>query len=391
MELCDKIIEIIRNYSLRLKYSKVVFGAHYLAYKNDDNNLVLCSCDKKSIDNRIKLYDLYQEEFTNENLYYRDYSYYKDYSPLSLEQFLGLPKELNIDYTKDTLNQISFEDNICHRCCGVDYEWIIPQKNPFNYKSVAKQVRNARRDLEKENYFISKGFLYIPTIIISYVLVDELSAEAKEILRPKLEDFLIRDKYYIGPNQFEANKYKYKQISEINNFLSLPLDIQLKFLYRNYTQEERIKLANSFDKTLLNLANECSRETEKAVNTFEMKSIDKKVRDLQSFYTKSFPISTSPLEDIIKLYEEGLQFDYMYYDVDEVFLSTEEKQQYYDFCKEIIPFLNLYIDLGGDINISLKTQLDDIVEPIKYLILLTKDNDLMQKAGMWPDEPFGDM
>src|SRR5574344_1144205 len=122
MEVCDKIIELLKTYPLKLKYTKVIFGAHYKAYVNNQDKLVLCSCNKKSIENRIKIYSMFNSEFTNERLYYRDYAYYKDYSPLSLEQFLGLPKELNLNFSKDILKQITFEENICHRCCGIDYE-----------------------------------------------------------------------------------------------------------------------------------------------------------------------------------------------------------------------------------------------------------------------------
>lgn len=388
MEVIGKIIEIMKEYPLKLKYSKFVFGAHYKAFVNDKGKLVLCSCEKQSILNRIKIYNTYKKEFSNENLYYKDYVYDKEYSPLTIEQFLGLPKELEIDYKKDIITQIVFEDNICHRCCGVDYEWIIPEKNPFHYKSLAKKTRNARRDLEKENYFISKGILYIPVVKVSYVLVDVLEEKAKEILKPTIDDFPIREQVCVGYMKFEPNKDKDKEVAEINQFLSLPLDLQLKVLYRNYDNKSVEKIPDTYDKSLLNLTNEFSSRTGRAVNIYEMKSIEKKVRDLQTYYLKDFPLSTSPLSLIKELYNEALNYDEMYYGYEDISIEDSFYRAYTNFCNEIIPFLNKYLDLDGDVHISFINQDNELVEPIKYLIILSRDKNLMIRAGIPLGSPY---
>lgn len=171
--LTKQIIDIVKVNKNKLFFNTFVFGARYKAYLNNDNKYVVCSCEKKSIENRIKLYKQ-QFELNGEWKYY-DYVYDKHIDNPSLEYFLGLPKELNIDYSKDIVSQITFEDKICHRCCGVDYQYLIQQEH-------SKKQVDKRRDLEKENYFISKGFHYTPIYKQSYILIDELCNEEMLLL-----------------------------------------------------------------------------------------------------------------------------------------------------------------------------------------------------------------
>ena len=370
--LTKQIIDIVKVNKNNLFYNTFVFGAKYKAYLNNDNRYVVCSCEKKSIENRIKLYKQ-QFELNGEWKYY-DYVYDKHIDNPTLEYFLGLPKELDIDYSKDIVSQITFEDNICHRCCGVDYQFLTKK---------GKKTNDKRRDIEKENYFFEKGFHYVPIYKKSYVLLDELCDEDKENLQFDLNDFNVKDKVCVGYQTFIDNPDKENQIEQLKKFLTLPLDKQLNALYIDHKElRNELTLFKDSDYDFYN-------KIEQVCN--------KKVRELQSKHTYNFPVSTSPAYLLTQFYrmliEDG--FDYMtenyeYVSEREIEDFTNEEynnyNQYLKFVNLITKLLNQYINFGGDTEITYYGKDKKPNKPFTDLLFLINDKKIADRVGIIIDK-----
>lgn len=355
------IENLIFSHTYHLPYKNFVCGKRYKAYLNDNNKYVMCDCEFEMLSARINLYNQFKDEFTNENLTYRDQISDIYYHNLSLEEFLGLPEELKVDYSKPILEQIERESMICHRCSGFDYEWFVPVKNPNNLKSLRNRKRDARREIEKENFFIGKGVHYVPIEKMSYVIIDSLDDYAKEKLRPTLEDFDIKDKWCVGPAQFVENTDKEKQITEIKKFLDLPLDTQLKFLYRNLNKKERAKVIKKFNEKYLCLSSIYNPKVARAVFLSDIKNVDKKVRELQSEYLKELPITTSPIKEFIDLFFQQIENKW-----------TKEERE------EMIKFLDFYLTSHAPKVFYIEYDGEN-VNPVNDLIYKTKDKELIKR------------
>jgi len=363
MGYIDNILEMAYTHPFKMRTDKWLFGKKYKAYYNEDvKRYVLCECELFSLSARLEMYRIYKHEFMNPKCLYRDHIERKEYSILTLKDFLGLPDELNIDYEKDIRPQIRLDGFMCHRCCGFNYEWNLPVPNPENLKSLKNKVKDCKREIEKENYFISKGIHYVPVLQKSYVIVDALDDKQKEYLKLSLEDFDIKDKWCVGYQQFVENEDKDKQIAEIKKFLELPLDVQLKFVYRNYTIEERDEIANKFDKRYLCLTSTYTSEYSRAVHLEDIKNIDKRIRDLQSEYLKELSPTTDPTELIKTLY-----------------YATINKEWSEDEVKEMIYFLNMYTQTNAPVKITCEDNEDDIIYPLHQLAMKTRDEDVINK------------
>jgi len=365
MGYIDDILEMAYTHPFRMKTNKWLFGKRYKAYFNEDvNKYVLCECELFSLSARLEMYRIYKHEFMNPKYLYRDCVEKKEYEILTLKDFLGLPDELNIDYEKDIRPQIRLDGFMCHRCCGFNYEWNLPVSNPENLKSLKNKVKDCRREIEKENYFISKFIHYVPILQKSYVIVDALNDEQKDYLKLRLEDFDIKDKWCVGHQQFVENEDKEKQIAEVKKFLELPLDVQLKFVYRNYTIEERDEIANKFDKRYLCLTSTYTSEYCRAVHLDDIKNVDRRVKDLQGVYLKDLAPTTDPTELVKTLY-----------------YATINKEWSEEDVKDMKYFLNMYIRSNAPSEINCGDDEYDIKYPLYELALKTEDSELVYNVG----------
>lgn len=370
IDLAKSIVVKVQQYKNKIPYNTVVFGTKYKAYLNNDGKFVVCSCEKKSIENRIKLFNKQYFVAMNKQWKYFDYVYNKHIDNPTLECFLGLPKELNIDYSKDVIPQITFEDEICHRCCGVDYQFLIQPED-------AKIKVDRRREIEKENYFISKGFHYVPLYKKSYLIIDELKDEDKKELLFEFNEFPIKEKVCVGYQKFIDNPNKEKQIEDIKAIMEMPVDIQLYILY--------------VDKRALKTAMQSFKSEDFEIFDKIEQVCNKKVRKLQEKYLMDFPNSTSPAYELKKLYdiiqdefENYNDFLYIVNDgCDE--LNEDEKDEFERLSKleEILTkYLEQYIDYGGDVFIQYYNYENIVDYPFLELLDLVGGPKLKEKAGI---------
>lgn len=98
-----------------LPIEQVEYGVNYACFSNGEKRFI-CSCQKKSIVNRLRLYEKY---FCK--LGYYDIMTgitYGANDPELKKKVLGLPPALErqIDFTRDIIEQIDFKPYICHNC-----------------------------------------------------------------------------------------------------------------------------------------------------------------------------------------------------------------------------------------------------------------------------------
>ncbi len=104
---------------------KVEYGVNYACFTQNEKNYI-CSCQKQSIINRLRLYDEYFCRFC-----YYDIVTGITYSAGDSElkrKVLGLPNCIDkyIDYNSDIVEQLNFKPHICHECNNVPAAFFSP-------------------------------------------------------------------------------------------------------------------------------------------------------------------------------------------------------------------------------------------------------------------------
>lgn len=108
-----------------LPIEQVEYGVNYACFSNGEKRFI-CSCQKKSIVNRLRLYEKY---FCK--LGYYDIMTgitYGANDPELKKKVLGLPPALErqIDFTRDIIEQIDFKPYICHNCNNASVAFFSP-------------------------------------------------------------------------------------------------------------------------------------------------------------------------------------------------------------------------------------------------------------------------
>ncbi len=219
-------------------------GRYYKAYQVK-NTLYLSQNDKKSIENRIAIYNKYVVRLGCKQYYDYLYGVNEDFS---LEKFLGLPKELGIDYSKKIIRQLKFSKKIAS---------IVNPKEPFIVTVTTifnkKQKKDIFLELRHQNACIERGFLYLPNVKNAYIVLDKMSKEDMQKIIPSISQYTIKDTIFQGYNielggpDKIPNPYKEKQIETLKKFFTLPVkvlaeiyftadkkDIDLKKVYKKY-------------------------------------------------------------------------------------------------------------------------------------------------------------
>ena len=223
-------------------------GKYYKAYQVK-NRIYLSQNDKKSIKNRIAIYNKYVVRLGHTQYYDYIYGVNEDFR---LQQFLGLPEELEINYSKSIIPQLKFSKRIAE---------IENPKEPF-YATITtifdkKQKKDISAELRHQNACIERGFLYLPNIKDAYVVLDKMSKADKEKIIPSITQFKIKDTVFKYDSEKGGpipvpNPHKKGQEQALKEFFLLPTellaeiffrpdkkDLDLKRIYKKYRLDKR--------------------------------------------------------------------------------------------------------------------------------------------------------
>ena len=227
----------------------IAYGKYYKAYKIKDR-FILPYSDKKSLINRVAIFEKYAVRLEHKQYYDSIYGINEDFT---LEKFLGLPKELNIDYNKKIILQLKFSRRLDRK---------IDPKEPFEIEKTnlynKKVKENAYKEIRHQNACIKRGFLYLPDIKNAFILVDKIKRKDIRKLLPSISQYeipnCINKGYNLetkGPNKI-PNPYKEEQIKTLLKFFALPdellaeiyfgadkKDIDLERVYKKYNLDKR--------------------------------------------------------------------------------------------------------------------------------------------------------
>lgn len=231
------------------KEFNICYGKYYKAYQIRDK-YILPYNDKKSIINRVYIYEKYAVRLGHKQYYDSIYGINEEFT---LERFLGLPKELNIDYNKKIISQLKFSRRLARK---------IDPKEPFEIEKTnlynKKIKENAYKEIKHQNACIKKGFLYFPDIKDAFLLIDKIKRKDIRKMLPSISQYEIPN--YInkgynpetkGPNKI-PNSYREEQIKTLIRFFGLPAkllaeiyfgadkkDIDLEKIYKKYNLDKK--------------------------------------------------------------------------------------------------------------------------------------------------------
>lgn len=361
--ICSELEYYMNTNFYSKKSNECIKGRSYLAY-NDNGRIVMSNIDKKSIENKIKVFKNYYD-ILKKGLY--DDSTKTIIIHPTLEQFLGLPKELNIDYNKEIMKQIEFEELF-----------------PVNFE----QDSDIDRILET-NYLVSNGYIQLTPDFV-FILIDNnntnnqysyLQITKKDILHyvSCLDD--IDDSF----EDLEESEYKkiaakiendfFKQQEEIDKFCSQPLQSQLRAIYFNMSDSELQKFAENFDKTVFNLYP--TKENEVSFLNHLIKLGESRLIIYKKHLLRQYEACKNINDFLSKLYSDAIfSINWEKWDTKDV--------TFIDCKNKIIEFLNKYLENGYDKKISIQLPKAykeyETIYPIIELAYMTNVKEIIKKV-----------
>ena len=363
MSVCKEIYseleyEINTNFNYK-KRSNYAIGNSYLSY-NDDGKFVMSIIDKKSIENKIKVFNEHYD-ILKKGIY--DIATNTIITNPSLEQFLDLPKELNIDFEKEILEQIEFKPYF-----------------PANFEPNSDVDK-----ILKNNYLVSNGYIQLTSDSI-FILINDNNTNNQysylQITRNNILHYIscLHDDIDESIEDLEETEYKkivdeienndVKRQEEIEKFCSQPVQKQLRAIYFNMTNDELKEFSNKFDKTVFNLYP--TKERKECFLNHLIKIGDDKIKVYKNHLINQYEATNNLNKFIKKLYLDSVNN----------FINWEKwdnNDNEFIECKNIlIHFLNEYINNGYDIKIEFKVK--ETIYPIIELAYMTNDKDIIKKV-----------
>lgn len=357
----EYMINTCFNYKKRSDY---IVGSSYLSYK-DNGKIIMSIVDKKSIENKIKVF--------NEHYYILKKGIYDITSNTiitnpSLEQFLDLPKELNIDYNKEILEQIKFEPYF-----------------PANFEPNSEVDR-----ILKNNYLVSNGYIQLASDFVFILINNDNTNNQYSYLQIKIKDILhyiscLHDDIDESIEDLEETEYKktvdeienndVKRQEEIEKFCSQPVQKQLRAIYFNMTNDELKEFSNKFDKAVFNLYP--TKENEKSFLNHLIKIGGSKLIDYKTHLIRQYEAFGDMSKFLHKIYTDAT------FDINWEKWDTKDVE--FVECKnKIIEFINKYLENGHDKNIIIQFQKEyktyETIYPIIELAYMTNDKDIIKRV-----------
>ena len=145
------------------EYIKAIKGENHMAFLKENYSYVLSSEDKDAIISRIEFYHkLLKKKIDFYNVHIDDsYQKMKMTDPLVFKRIIGLPEEIKIDYSKDIISQLNFEDDLsslkiyCYKTLtsGNNTTWFKDDFKSFLLKNGIYFMYDRTKDFFKEEVF----------------------------------------------------------------------------------------------------------------------------------------------------------------------------------------------------------------------------------------------
>ena len=320
--------------------------------------------DKKLIDNKIKVFNKHYD-ILKKGIY--DITTNTIITNPSLEQFLDLPKELNIDFDKEILEQIEFQPYF-----------------PASFEPNSEVDR-----ILKNNYLVSNGYIQLTPDFVFILINNDNTNNQYSYLQITIKDILhnigwvydidesIEDlEEALHKKVIDENEYNdIKRQKEIEKFCSQPLHTQLKAIYFNMSDDELKEFSNKFDKTVFNLYP--IKEKEKSFISNLIKLGGSKLIIYKNHLLRQYNAFKDMNSFLDKIYlDAAFNINWEKWDTKDIeFIECKNK---------IKEFINKYLENGGDKNISIQFQKEykvyETIYPIIELAYMTNDADIIKKV-----------